>query len=94
MSDMWNEDVTRWWLPNDEDFPPIIQEIRQFIEFRAQIPKDTVSEDLRDMRGLFNTLSMEDSDTPRSRGTDSDLVDFNADGSVQWESSPDLNHWS
>lgn len=72
MCDVWNVDVTRWWLPNDEGYPPIIHAIRQFIDYRARAPHDTASEDLRDMKGLFNALSLDDASDAKSRGTGTD----------------------
>ena len=36
MSDLWGVDVTHWWLPNDEDYPPVIRALRDFINFRAE----------------------------------------------------------
>lgn len=92
MTGKWGADVSRWWLPNDEGFPPIIQAIREFIEFRARAPKDTVSEDLRDMKGLFTALTLDDSDNQREgRGTGTDSDQFGDQGSVLYESSPDFN---
>lgn len=96
MSDVWNEDVTRWWLPNEEGYPPILRSIREFIDYRTRVPQDTASEDLRDMKGLFSAMSMEDSDTKdkesKSSGTTgSDLVlDFGQEEFLRWESSPDM----
>jgi hypothetical protein len=50
-----------WWLPNDETCPPIIRSIKDFIKERATAPKDQVSDDLREMRGIFNSLTISDS---------------------------------
>ena len=50
-----------WWLPNDEGCPPIIRSIKDFIKERTQAPKDQVSDDLREMRGIFNSLTISDS---------------------------------
>ncbi|GIZ48174.1 hypothetical protein CKM354_001124700 [Cercospora kikuchii] len=40
MGDAWSEDVSRWWLPNDEGYPATIRAIREFVQYRAtlQIP--------------------------------------------------------
>ena len=35
MSDIWGVDVTGWWLPNDEGYPPVLRALRDFIDFRA-----------------------------------------------------------
>ena len=50
-----------WWLPNDEGCPPIIRSIKDFIKDRTQAPKDQVSDDLREMRGIFSSLTISDS---------------------------------
>ena len=50
-----------WWLPNDESCPPIIRSIKDFIKDRTQAPKDQVSDDLREMRGIFSSLTISDS---------------------------------
>jgi hypothetical protein len=56
-----------WWLPNDELCPPIIRSIKDFIKDRTQTPKDQVSDDLREMRGIFTSLTI--SDSPPSDST-------------------------
>ncbi|KAF2113404.1 hypothetical protein BDV96DRAFT_496675, partial [Lophiotrema nucula] len=50
-----------WWLPNDEGCPRIIRSIKNFIVERTTAPKDQTSEDLREMRGIFSTLTISDS---------------------------------
>lgn len=62
MSDLWNVDVTHWWLPNDEGFPPMIRALRDFIDFRSMSSaKQPDHKDLnvRDMAGIFRTMSLE-----------------------------------
>lgn len=61
MSDLWNVDVSRWWLPLDEGYPRIMKSIREFIDYRTSDPQDSISADLRDMRGVFRALSLDDS---------------------------------
>lgn len=68
-----------WWLPNDESCPPIIRSIKDFIKERTQAPKDQVSDDLREMRGIFNSLTI--SDSPPSDS----LTVTSAGASPQWE---------
>lgn len=53
-----------WWLPDDEACPPIIRSIKDFIKDRTLAPRDQVSDDLREMRGIFNTMTI--SDSPQS----------------------------
>ncbi|KAF2125163.1 hypothetical protein P153DRAFT_300606 [Dothidotthia symphoricarpi CBS 119687] len=50
-----------WWLPNDEACPPIIRSIKNFIHERATAPKDQVSDDLKEMRGIFGSMTISDS---------------------------------
>jgi len=94
MTGIWGVDVTRWWLPNDEGYPPVLQSIREFGDYRARIPEDSVASDLRDMKGFFNALSLDGESADReSRGTgstDSDPFDYGLDGQQLYDSSPDL----
>ena len=94
MSDLWEADCTRWWLPSNEGYPPILRSIREFIDYRSQRPQDTATEDLRDMKGLFHAMKLDDSeikDTSSVGTGSSDHVEFGPDGFLQWESSPDVN---
>lgn len=61
MLESWGLEHSDWWLPNDELCPPIIRSIKNFIVERTTKPKDQVSEDLREMKGLFTTLTISDS---------------------------------
>lgn len=58
MSEAWGIDVSHWWLPNDEGFLPILQQVRSFIEYRTTPPKDRNSERLRELAGIFETLRL------------------------------------
>jgi hypothetical protein len=63
----WGLEPSDWWLPNDESCPRIIRSIKNFIVERTMAPKDQTSEDLREMRGFFGSLTLSDSppsDTP------------------------------
>jgi hypothetical protein len=53
------------WLPNDENCPPIIRSIRKFVEERTSPAKDLPTEDLRDMKGIFSSLSLDDETSNR-----------------------------
>jgi len=72
-----------WWLPNDESCPPIIRSIKDFIKDRTQAPKDQVSDDLREMRGIFSSLTI--SDSPPS----DNMTVTSADGVASTYNSPD-----
>lgn len=97
MTGVWGVDVMRWWLPNDEGFFPILQAVRGFIEYRARVPQDTVQSDLRDMKGLFSALQLDDTDAKTGSGgpaTDSSLDLFDLEGQGgggSWESSPEVS---
>jgi hypothetical protein len=53
----------RWWLPNDESYPPIIRQIRKFVEERTSEARDNPAEDLRDMKAIFALLKLDDGKT-------------------------------
>ncbi|KAF2455024.1 hypothetical protein BDY21DRAFT_290284, partial [Lineolata rhizophorae] len=58
MAPLWGDSVLHWWLPDDDAYPPVIRQIRAFIEFRAREPRSRVDRDLRSMRGVFQGLSV------------------------------------
>lgn len=92
MSELWKEDVSHWWLPNDEGYPPIIRAIRDFIDIREHLPTDEFGADVRDMNGIFRSLRVEEQAIPEDllgMGTDSDSFDPSKDPNMQWESSPE-----
>lgn len=96
MSELWGDDVTRWWLPNDEGYPPMVRAIREFVEYRARLPSDAWGADVRDMNGIFRTMNVSDDqsipDDLKGMGTDSDTLENSMDPSLTWESSPE-NAW-
>ncbi|KAF2019313.1 hypothetical protein BU24DRAFT_116978 [Aaosphaeria arxii CBS 175.79] len=59
--DSWGIEHSDWWLPNDEGCPRIIRSIKDFITERMTAPRDQTSEDLREMKGIFSTLTISDS---------------------------------
>lgn len=61
MLEAWGLEPSDWWLPNDEGCPSIIRSIKDFIRERSTAPKDQVSEDLKEMRGIFSSLNISDS---------------------------------
>lgn len=93
MSDIWNVDVTHWWLPNDEGFPPMIRALRDFIDFRANSAAkqpDAKDVDVRDMAGIFKTMSLE-RDMP-DHVTEMMQEEENWFEGTMYESSPDENY--
>lgn len=61
MLEAWGLEPSDCWLPNDEGCPPIIRSIKDFIRERSSAPRDQVSEDLKEMRGIFSSLNISDS---------------------------------
>jgi hypothetical protein len=59
-----------WWLPNDEDYPPIIRSIRKFVEERTSAATSVPGEDLRDMKAIFASLNLGDGDSTALTKTD------------------------
>ncbi|KAL5412646.1 hypothetical protein PMIN03_004119 [Paraphaeosphaeria minitans] len=90
----WGLPTSDWWLPNDEGCPPIIRSIKDFIQERTTAPKDEVSENLREMRGIFGTLTISDSppDDNSSNTTEETVglgpVSTNTDDMLYYTGSP------
>ncbi|KAL8902790.1 MAG: hypothetical protein Q9207_004380 [Kuettlingeria erythrocarpa] len=64
MAVLWGlPDIRRWWLPNDEGYPPLVRSIRSFTEDRTPKPADQrePTEAVRTMKGLFDKLNFKDS---------------------------------
>jgi hypothetical protein len=57
--------MSEWWL-SDEKPPSVVKQIREFINERQNIHQDTKSTSVREMRGIFNTLSLSDASSPES----------------------------
>lgn len=76
MAEAWHDpEINHWWLPNDEGFFPLLQNIRAFTNERAKQssqPLDHKSEDLRDMKAIFSKLNIEES--PRSSNSPGDAT--------------------
>ena len=61
MADLFRDrSCMHWWLPNDENYPPIIRSIRKFVEERTSPAKNIPAEDLRDMKAIFASLNLDD----------------------------------
>ncbi len=61
MADLFGDrSCMHWWLPNNENYPPIIRSIRKFVEERTSPAKTMPAEDLRDMKAIFASLNLED----------------------------------
>lgn len=60
MGTHFDVDLRHWWLPHNEGFPRILRTIRKLILDRDEgPPRDQISEDLREMRGIFFSLSID-----------------------------------
>jgi hypothetical protein len=89
MLESMGEGPSDWWLPNDEGCPPIVRSIKDFIKERTRVPKDQVSDDLREMRGIFSSLTISDSppsDTMTVTSADSVSGRSTFGGSPNWAS--------
>jgi len=85
MTETWGIDVTHWWLPNNEGYPEVVRAIREFIEYRARLPEDTISAHVRDMSGIFQSLDLDSQgSTPKEEGLE---------GPMLYESSPEHPQW-
>ena len=59
-------EITQSWLPEEEACPQIIRNIHSFIKNRLPHEKEQPrSEDQRNMKGLFDKLSIKESSTSR-----------------------------
>lgn len=81
MSDTWSEDVSHWWLPNDEGYPATIRTIREFVEYRATRPTDAWTTGISNMSGIFRTMNLDE------HGFSDDLKSL-GNGSVDGSLSP------
>ncbi|KAK4909891.1 hypothetical protein LTR49_021376 [Elasticomyces elasticus] len=91
MSELWAIDVNHWWLPNDEGYPRVVRSIRDFVQYRASMPKDAQTSDVRDISNILKALNLsEDSNFPDDlKSTGSDVFDPSLDPSMNWGSSPE-----
>ncbi|KAF2774491.1 hypothetical protein EJ03DRAFT_263244 [Teratosphaeria nubilosa] len=85
MSDIWQTDVTHWWLPNGEGLPNVVKSIRDFIEYRATVPRDASGQQIREMSGIFNRIAISEHDS----GADTDSFEYPIDPALASESSPE-----
>ena len=56
-----DESCVRWWLPNDEGFTPILQNIRAFADERNAMAATAVtaqSESVRQIRNVFSKMQI------------------------------------
>ena len=52
---------SRWWLPNEEGFSPILQSIRTFADERNAAAMTVQAENLREVHHIFSKMEITDS---------------------------------
>ncbi|KLJ05397.1 hypothetical protein EMPG_11115 [Blastomyces silverae] len=61
MADLWQlPELNHWWLPNEEGYPRLVNEIRDWTRERELKPRDTFREDIRDLKTMFWRMTMDD----------------------------------
>jgi hypothetical protein len=73
MAELFREpSCVRWWLPNEEGFSPVLQEIRNFADERNAAAVTAQQESIREVRHIFAKMSlMDDANAPPSSGPNS-----------------------
>lgn len=75
----------RWWLPDDEGYTPILKSLRLFADERSAAAATAQTENLREVRYIFETLrlgglsgiSSQTDDSPgQSKGKEKDMADW------------------
>jgi hypothetical protein len=59
MAELFNdESCIRWWLPNDEGFSPLLQNIRAIADERNAMAVSTQRESLQQIRHVFSRMQI------------------------------------
>ena len=67
LADRWKiPEVTHWWLPNDEGYPDIVREVREWTNERTTNPRDNLREAVRDMKLIFGRMKLDDTSSQES----------------------------
>ncbi|OJD14275.1 hypothetical protein AJ78_05352 [Emergomyces pasteurianus Ep9510] len=67
MAELWQlPELNHWWLPNEEGYPSLVREIRDWTSERDLKPRDTLREDIRDLKTMFWRMSVEDTSSAGS----------------------------
>ncbi|KAL1842891.1 hypothetical protein VTJ49DRAFT_3908 [Mycothermus thermophilus] len=53
-----DQSLARWWLPNDEGFTPLLQNIRAIADERNAVAAATQQESLRQIRRVFSRMNL------------------------------------
>jgi hypothetical protein len=69
MAELFNdESCLRWWLPNDEGFSPLLQNIRAIADERNEMAVETQRESLQQIRQVFSHMKIGQDDTEGGDG--------------------------
>ena len=61
MAELFREpSCVHWWLPNNEGFSPVLQEIRNFADERNAAAVTAQQESVREVKHIFAKLSLMD----------------------------------
>ncbi|KAJ5232949.1 hypothetical protein N7468_005905 [Penicillium chermesinum] len=67
LCEVWQStEYMHWWLPNGEDYPDIVRQIREMTDERLKQPRDGLRSDVRDLKTLFWKLNVDESDNEQS----------------------------
>ncbi|KAK1640980.1 hypothetical protein BDP81DRAFT_457917 [Colletotrichum phormii] len=67
MAEMFHEpSCVRWWLPNDEGYSRILQDVRTFADERNANAASAQAENLREVRHIFAKMQMAEENTTRA----------------------------
>ncbi|KAK0250104.1 hypothetical protein LTR01_004661 [Friedmanniomyces endolithicus] len=58
MSELWAVDVNHWWLPDDAGYPAVVRALRDFVQYRASMPRDALTANVSDMSGIFEAMNI------------------------------------
>ena len=82
-------ELGRWWLPNEEGYPDIVRAVRDFIDYRSEVPRSDLEAHIRDMSGIFSNLNVDEQSS--GTGTDTDQLSPPFGQSTSIGSSPEQN---
>ncbi|KAK4176697.1 fungal-specific transcription factor domain-containing protein [Triangularia setosa] len=61
MAELFSDSTcTRWWLPNDEDFPPLLQNIRAYADERNVMAASTRRDTVQQIHHVFSRMDIGD----------------------------------
>lgn len=84
MSNLWNEDMTHWWLPNDLGYPASVRTVREFVASRTADSDGAwtmAASKPRNMKNIFGPLDVAGTmfDDLQFASADSDVLDLQLD---------------